>query len=153
MMQILLASSVLFTTYSEDLIELILTMIWSLWMSRKVISFIHSHLRDLTALDVTVGATMGSRAESWHLAIEPLLYSKTEDRSEISALIKEGQHCLLTGFIDLSIKHCYKEQNTIARLLVSLGFRLAYGQFSVERVPSEIESVVATNKWWVDPPD
>ncbi|MBA0575926.1 hypothetical protein Golob_023811 [Gossypium lobatum] len=123
-------------------------MIWALWnrgyhdgithTSLKVISFIHSYLRDLTALDATVGATVGSRAESWHLAIEPSfaesyflgdsltfsrkLYSKTEDRSEISALIKEG-------------------------------FRLAYGQFSVERVPSEIESVVATKKWWVDPPD
>ncbi|MBA0721988.1 hypothetical protein Golax_009478 [Gossypium laxum] len=123
--------------------------------SLKVISFIHSYLRDLTALDATVGATVGSRAESWHLAIEPLALAFTwvvEFAHDLS-LQREGQHCLLTGFIDLSIKHCYKEQNTIARLLVSLGFRLAYGQFSVERVPSEIESVVATNKWWVDPPD
>ncbi|MBA0776726.1 hypothetical protein Gotri_011684 [Gossypium trilobum] len=122
----------------------------------KVISFIHSYLQDLTAIDAIVGATVGSRAESWHLAIEPLVKANFDATrklySEISALIKEGQHCLLTGFIDLSIKHCYKEQNTIARLLVSLGFRLTYGQFSVERVPSEIESVVATNKWWVDPP-
>lgn len=81
------------------------------------------------------------------------LYSKTEDRSKISALIKEGQHCLLTGFIDLAIKHCYREQNTIAHLLVSLGFRWAHDQFSVERVPSEIESAVATDRWWIDPPD
>ncbi|KAH1039494.1 hypothetical protein J1N35_041237 [Gossypium stocksii] len=101
---------------------------------------------DLTALDATVGATVDSRAESWHLVIEPLLYSKIEDRSKILALIKEGQHCLLTDFIDLAIKHCYREQNTIAHLFVSLGFRWAHDQFSVERVLLEIESAIATDR-------
>lgn len=41
--------------------------------SLKVISFILSYLRDLIALDATVGATMGSRVERWHLVVEPLV--------------------------------------------------------------------------------
>ncbi|XP_016700063.1 uncharacterized protein [Gossypium hirsutum] len=55
------------------------------------------------------------------------LCNPNEDRSEIRALINEGKQRLLTGFATVEIRHCYREQNSIAHQLASLGVSLPFG--------------------------
>ncbi|KAK5793660.1 hypothetical protein PVK06_034812 [Gossypium arboreum] len=55
------------------------------------------------------------------------LCNPNEDRSEIRALINEGKQRLLTSFATVEIRHCYREQNSIAHQLASLGVSLAFG--------------------------
>ncbi|KAH1047103.1 hypothetical protein J1N35_037887 [Gossypium stocksii] len=55
------------------------------------------------------------------------LCNLNEDRLEIRALINEGKQRLVTGFATVEIKHRYREQNSIAHQLASLGVSLAFG--------------------------
>ncbi|MBA0570468.1 hypothetical protein Golob_004123, partial [Gossypium lobatum] len=55
------------------------------------------------------------------------LCNPNEDRSEIRELINEGKQRLLIGSAAVEIRHCYREQNSIAHQLASLGVSLSFG--------------------------
>lgn len=66
--------------------------------SLEVISFIRSHLRDLSTLDMTAGVLVGSLAEQWHPTIEPLV------KENFNAMYKG---CDCTSCFGVVVRDCH----------------------------------------------
>ncbi|MBA0770157.1 hypothetical protein Gotri_018828, partial [Gossypium trilobum] len=65
-----------------------------------------------------------------------------DDYSKIRALIHEGRRRLLRDFSEVTVRHCFWEQNLVAHLLAALGFRWEEDQFWMEEVPFQVELAV-----------
>ncbi|KAK8576205.1 hypothetical protein V6N13_090682 [Hibiscus sabdariffa] len=78
--------------------------------------------------------------------------STKSDRSHISPIIHNVQY-LTSGFESLTFNFVRRSLNPVAHSLAQLGWSFPMCMVWIEEAPHEVDALLSSDRWWVDPPD
>ncbi|KAK8975405.1 hypothetical protein V6N11_057499 [Hibiscus sabdariffa] len=104
---------------------------------------------------VALTAELGFRRaiiEGDAISVISKMKSTKSDRSHISPIVHNVQY-LKTGFVSLTFNFVRRSLNSVAHSLAQLDWSFPMRMVWIEEAPHEVDALLSSDRWWVDPPD